>query len=47
MSILVSYPHKIHFLLIHESLCDYYTDQHLDSVDTVIPMGKSSKLKLT
>ena len=47
MSILVSYLHKIYFILIHESLCDYYADQHLDSVDTVIPMGKSSKLKLT
>ena len=28
-------------------LCDYCAGPHLDSVDTVIPMGKSSKLKYT
>ena len=33
-------------MLINASLwC--YTDQHIESVDTVIPMGKSSKLKET
>ena len=34
-------------LLIHESLCDYCAGPQLDNVDTIIPMGKSSKLKYT